>query len=199
MDSRGHIPLPPLWSKRKSVAYERIQKPEMKSAPLEDAVQNWFKESRKIIPESLEYYGVTQSNEWMPQANGEQRVINFNYFDYTGQLANIKYRSANKNFKMFSGGKPILYGLNRVKDLDHMIIVEGEMDCLAIHTAGILGAVSVPSGANKGNNNLNYIENCWEIISSKKRKSYSPWIMMSRVSLSKKNYSEDLVVARMFT
>lgn len=148
---------------------KEYKKPEMKSAPLEDAVQNWFKESRKIIPESLEYYGVTQSNEWMPQANGEQRVINFNYFDYTGQLANIKYRSANKNFKMFSGGKPILYGLNRLKDLDHMIIVEGEIDCLAIHTAGLLGAVSVPSGANKGNNNLNYIENCWEVISSKKK------------------------------
>ena len=145
------------------------KKPKMNSEPVQDRVVTWFGETRSIIPESLEYYGVTQSNEWMPQANAEQRVINFNYYDVDGELVNIKYRSADKNFKMFSGGKPILYGLNRVKDLDHIIIVEGEMDCLAIHSAGVLGATSVPSGANKGSNNLNYIENCWDTIQSKKK------------------------------
>ena len=145
------------------------KKPKMNSEPVQDRVVTWFGETRSIIPESLEYYGVTQSTEWMPQANAEQRVINFNYYDVDGELVNIKYRSADKNFKMFSGGKPILYGLNRVKDLDHIIIVEGEMDCLAIHSAGVLGATSVPSGANKGSNNLNYIENCWDTIQSKKR------------------------------
>lgn len=145
------------------------KKPKMNSEPVQDRVVTWFGETRSIIPESLEYYGVTQSTEWMPQANAEQRVINFNYYDVDGELVNIKYRSADKNFKMFSGGKPILYGLNRVKDLDHIIIVEGEMDCLAIHSAGVLGATSVPSGANKGSNNLNYIENCWDTIQSKKK------------------------------
>lgn len=145
------------------------KKPKMNSEPVQDRVVTWFGETRSIIPESLEYYGVTQSTEWMPQANAEQRVINFNYYDIDGELVNIKYRSADKNFKMFSGGKPILYGLNRVKDLDHIIIVEGEMDCLAIHSAGVLGATSVPSGANKGSNNLNYIENCWDTIQSKKK------------------------------
>jgi len=145
------------------------KKPKMNSEPVQDRVVTWFGETRSIIPESLEYYGVTQSTEWMPQANAEQRVINFNYYDVDGELVNIKYRSADKNFKMFSGGKPILYGLNRVKDLDHIIIVEGEMDCLAVHSAGVLGATSVPSGANKGSNNLNYIENCWDTIQSKKK------------------------------
>lgn len=155
--------------KGKVLQMKEFKKPEFKSEVLSSAVKKWFEDKRKITEESLEYYGVTESREYMPAANAEMRVVNFNYFDITGELVNIKYRSADKKFKMFTGGKPILYGLNRVKDLDHIIITEGEMDCLAIYSAGIMGATSVPSGANKGSNNLNYIENSWDIINSKKK------------------------------
>lgn len=155
--------------KGKVLQMKEYKKPEVKSQVLSENVVRWFNDKRKISAESLEYYGVTESKEWMPQSQAEMKVINFNYIDINNELVNIKYRSSDKKFKMFSGGKPILYGLNRVRDLDHIIITEGEMDCLAIHTAGIMGATSVPSGANKGNNNLNYIENSWDIINSKKK------------------------------
>lgn len=155
--------------KGKVLQMKEYKKPEVKSQVLSDNVVRWFNDKRKISAESLEYYGVTESKEWMPQSQAEMKVINFNYIDINNELVNIKYRSSDKKFKMFSGGKPILYGLNRVRDLDHIIITEGEMDCLAIHTAGVMGATSVPSGANKGNNNLNYIENSWDIINSKKK------------------------------
>ena len=153
--------------KGKVLQMKDYKKPELTSQVLSDKVVQWFLDKRKITSESLEYYGVTESMEWMPQSQSEMRVINFNYFDINNELVNIKYRSSDKKFKMFSGGKPLLYGLNRVRDLDHIIITEGEMDCLAIYSAGIMGATSVPSGANKGSNNLNYIENSWDIINAK--------------------------------
>ena len=42
------------------------------------------------------------------------------------------------------------------------------MDCLALFTAGVTNAVSVPNGANKGKNNLEFLEYNWDIIKEKK-------------------------------
>lgn len=145
------------------------KKPNLNPNKPESRVVEWFKSKRGIEPESLEYYGVTESMEYMPQTQSEMKAINFNYFDTEGELVNIKYRTADKKFKMFSGGKPILYGMNRLKTLQTVVITEGEMDCLALHTAGVLGAVSVPNGANKGSNNLQYIDNCYDEILTKKK------------------------------
>jgi|32_taG_2_1085360.scaffolds.fasta_scaffold00452_20 twinkle protein len=154
--------------KGKVSSMKNYNKPTLNANRPDSKVVQWFESSRGISKDALTYYGVTESMEYMPQEGKEMKVINFNYFDMDGQPVNIKYRSASKSFKMFSGGKPILYGLNRTKDIKTIIITEGEMDCLAIYTAGLMGAVSVPNGANKGSNNLQYIDLCWEYIKDKK-------------------------------
>jgi hypothetical protein len=46
-----------------------------------------------------------------------------------------------------SGAEKILYGLDDVRDSAEVIIVEGEMDKLALEEAGFRNVVSVPDGA----------------------------------------------------
>ena len=62
--------------------------------------------SRSIedFKETLLKLKVSQSLEWMPKAGKEVNTINFNYFE-NDELINIKYRGANKDFKMFKDGK----------------------------------------------------------------------------------------------
>ena len=131
-------------------------------------LKDWFMENRAISGEALLHYGVTMSEEYMPQERKEVPAINFNFFDEKNRLVNIKYRSANKGFKQFQGGKPMLYGINKALEGNHIVITEGEMDCLALFTAGVTNAVSVPNGANKGKNNLEFLEYNWDIIKEKK-------------------------------
>jgi twinkle protein len=40
--------------------------------------------------------------------------------------------------------------------------VEGEIDCLTMHECGFYTCVSVPNGASKGNQKLEYLDNCWQ-------------------------------------
>ena len=45
------------------------------------------------------------------------------------------------------GAEKILYGLDDVRDSGEIVVVEGEMDKLALEEAGITNVVSVPDGA----------------------------------------------------
>lgn len=45
------------------------------------------------------------------------------------------------------GGEKILFGYDDVRDQKNIIIVEGEMDKLALNVAGFWNVVSVPDGA----------------------------------------------------
>lgn len=50
-------------------------------------------------------------------------------------------------FPQVPGAEKILYGLDDVRDSGEIIVVEGEMDKLALEEAGITNVVSVPDGA----------------------------------------------------
>ena len=45
------------------------------------------------------------------------------------------------------GAEKILYGLDDVRDSGEIVVVEGEMDKLALEEAGVTNVVSVPDGA----------------------------------------------------
>src|SRR4029077_14590991 len=71
----------------------------------------------------------------------------FPYFR-AGELVNIKFRAlAEKAFAQVRGAEKILYGLDDISDSNGAVIVEGELDKLALEEAGIHNAVSVPDGA----------------------------------------------------
>lgn len=69
---------------------------------------------------------------------------------------------------MVSGAELIFYGLDSINEMSTIYIVEGEMDALSLHEAGIYSVCSVPNGASKGNQRLDYLDNCWEYFKDKK-------------------------------
>ena len=121
----------------------------------------WFENDRKISNNTLLRLGVTEAIEWMPQPNKEMTCICFNYYR-DEQLVNIKFRDAAKGFKMAGGSELIFYNLDAIKGENSCVIVEGEIDCLSFHECGIYNVVSVPNGASKGNQKLEYLDNCWK-------------------------------------
>jgi twinkle protein len=136
--------------------------PTVRSLPISDKIINFFKE-RGINEDTIGYYGVTEGTEYMPQVQSERAVIQFNYIR-KGRRVNIKFRDAEKNFKLNKGSELIMYGLDVIKDSSWCIITEGEFDAMAFYEAGLqqerlMFACSVPNGASTGNQNLTYLDN----------------------------------------
>lgn len=125
-----------------------------------DRLVEWFK-ARGISQRVLNEMKVTEGKEFMPQVGAERNCIKFNYFR-DGELINVKYRDAEKNFKMVKDAELVFYNLDAIKDKQEIIIVEGEMDCLSFVEAGITNVISVPNGASKGNSKLDYLDNCYQ-------------------------------------
>jgi twinkle protein len=135
--------------------------------PPSSKVVEWFA-TRGISEQTLNELSVTEGQEFMPQTGKTENVINFNY--YVGdQLTNVKYRDGRKNFKLYKGAEKVFYNINSIVGFEYCVIVEGEMDVLALHEAGITNAISVPNGATLGTNNLEYLDNCIDYFDDKDR------------------------------
>jgi twinkle protein len=151
------------YEKKKDIEYS---KPVMtNSTGLSDEMLEWFK-SRGISQKILIKNKITQKKEYMPQVSENRNVICFNYFR-DGELVNVKYRDAEKNFKQHKDAEKIFYGLDDIQDHKEVYIVEGEMDKLSLNEIGIENCLSVPDGApNPGtknyDNKFSYLDNCWE-------------------------------------
>ena len=130
-------------------------------------VEDWFK-SRGISKKAIQDLKVSEGKEWMPQTQNEENTIKFNYF-IGEQLVNIKYRDARKNFKLYKGAEKVFYNINNIVGYDTCIIVEGEMDVLSFHEAGICNSISVPNGATLNSNNLDYLDNCIDYFDDKEK------------------------------
>ena len=130
-------------------------------------VEEWFK-SRGINKQTLTDLRVGEGQEFMPQTGKQENTIQFNY--YMGdQLINVKYRDGRKNFKLYKGAEKVFYNINSIVGYDTCVIVEGEMDVLALHEAGIPNAISVPNGATLNRNNLDYLDNCIDYFDDKNK------------------------------
>ena len=130
-------------------------------------VETWFG-TRGISKKTLSDLQVSEGAEFMPQTGKQENTIKFNYF-MGDQLINVKYRDGRKNFKLFKGAEKVFYNINSIVGYDTCVIVEGEMDVLALHEAGIKNAISVPNGATLNNNNLDYLDNCIDYFDDKNR------------------------------
>jgi len=128
-------------------------------------VEDWFK-TRGISQKTLQDLHVSEGTEFMPQTGKTENTIQFNYF-MGDQLINIKYRDGRKNFKLFKGAEKVFYNINSTVGYDWCVIVEGEMDVLALHEAGIKNVISVPNGATLNSNNLDYLDNCIDYLDDK--------------------------------
>ena len=139
--------------------------PVEQKSELSDRTISWFNK-RGITEATLSNWKIGESVEYFPQVNKKRKAINFKYFK-ENKLINIKYRDGEKNFKMVSNAELIFYGLDNIKEMDEIYIVEGEMDALSLHESGIYSVCSVPNGASKGNQRLDYLDNCFTYFENK--------------------------------
>ena len=130
-----------------------------------DKVIEWFK-TRGISQETLFDLKIEEGPEYMPQTGKTENVIKFNYF-MGGELTNVKYRDGRKNFKLYKGAEKVFYNIDSIVGFEYCVIVEGEMDVLALYEAGITNAISVPNGATLNTNNLDYLDNCIDYFEDK--------------------------------
>lgn len=137
---------------------QRYTRPVPTSNPtaLPDKIVNWFKE-RGINSSTLIDFNVEAGRMFFPQVAQERNCIMFNYYR-DGELINIKYRDAEKNFRLVKDAELVFYNLDSISQ-DFVVITEGELDAMAYHQVGITSVVSVPNGASK-NNRLQYVDNC---------------------------------------
>lgn len=139
-----------------------IEKPVPRLEKLGKKALTFFEEKRKISNNTLLRFKVSETTEWMHQSKTEELVICFNYLR-DGELINIKFRGPGKSFKMSKNAELIFYNLDAIKGEKSCVIVEGEVDCLSMHEAGIYNSISVPNGAGlTGNAKLEYLDNCYE-------------------------------------
>ncbi|XP_047941662.1 twinkle homolog protein, chloroplastic/mitochondrial-like [Salvia hispanica] len=85
-------------------------------------------------------------NAVMQKRTGDQIAIAFTY-QRNGELVSCKYRDITKKFWQEANTEKVFYGLDDIKEASDVIIVEGEMDKLAMEEAGFKNCVSVPDGA----------------------------------------------------
>ncbi|VVA28376.1 PREDICTED: twinkle [Prunus dulcis] len=107
--------------------------------PLCEELVAYFSE-RSISTETL------RRNAVMQKTTGVQICIAFPYWR-DGQLVSCKYRDIEKKFWQEKDTEKIFYGLDDIKGTNDIIIVEGEIDKLAMEEAGFHNCVSVPDGA----------------------------------------------------
>lgn len=166
--------------KREIRTYTKPSPELLKKVELKKNVVKWF-EGRGISNNTLSKFKIFVKKEWMPQTQKEENCICFPYFK-NDELVNIKFRDGAKNFKLHKDAELVFFNLQSIGDKKHCIIVEGEIDCMAVYESGIgvdqeinketgeilnddfskWSIVSVPNGASKGSQKMEYLDNCAE-------------------------------------
>ena len=118
-----------------------------------------YMESRGISKAVTETYNITTRKD-------DDKVLVFPFFDEKNQMQFIKYRKTdfvkgrdrNKEW-CEENCKPILFGMNHCDPAaGPLVMTEGQIDSLSCTEAGIMNAVSVPTGA-KG---FTWVPYCWD-------------------------------------
>lgn len=130
---------------------------------LSDKTVEWFK-NRGINANTLKKFGITEKSEWMPQEGKEMNCICFPYLK-DDKWTNIKFRDGKKNFKMVKDAELLIFNYDGVNGKKKVIITEGEIDAMSVYEAGFFDVCSVPNGASKGNQRLEYLDNSWAAFS----------------------------------
>ena len=113
------------------------------ASPVNEKATLWFA-NRGITEAVLRRNMVASGMQYFPQIEQEATCVMFPY-RRRGEVVNVKYRTADKMFRMEGGCERILYGLDDVGE--RLVWVEGEIDKLSVEVAGITSCVSVPDGA----------------------------------------------------
>jgi twinkle protein len=123
-----------------------------------------YLEGRMISKKTMNKMKLFSKNEFMPQFQKEVETICFPYF-YNEKLVNIKFRGAEKSFKLSKDAELIFYNLDCLNTYNEIIIVEGEIDCLSFIEIGFENCISVPAGG--GAKEMLFLDNYFELFENK--------------------------------
>ncbi|MEM2900233.1 MAG: DnaB-like helicase C-terminal domain-containing protein [Thermoplasmata archaeon] len=140
---RKHVDSELLTLESKPIAIDKISIASMHEALMNDREGRRWLLARKISTDAMEHFklGIKYRN------NDKQLVIPY---IYKSEIRNVKFRHLNeKKFYQTTGGERLLYNADalEIEPCDSIIVVEGELDCIAGWSQGIKNIVSVPDGA----------------------------------------------------
>jgi len=168
-----------------SKKYFRPDKSLLENIQLNDKIIS-YSESRGISRETLKRFNIHGKEEWMPATQKKERCIVFPYIR-DSQVVNAKFRDGAKNFRLIKDAELIFFGMQTLPDRNCAIITEGEWDMLTAyecgfsqtyepvanedgelveHELGRWAVLSVPNGASKGNQQLEYLDNCSDYLAT---------------------------------
>lgn len=121
-----------------------------------------YLEARGISSDIARRYSITAHKD-------DDRRLCIPFYDEFGVLQLVKYRNmdfkkGDKGNKEWSlpGCRPILFGMDKCnpKTSDTLVMTEGQIDSLSLSEAGIVNAVSVPTGAR----GFTWVPYCWNFM-----------------------------------
>jgi len=169
------------FRKDRAKEYTKPDPKMLELARLNQGIVDWYAE-RKISKQTIEKFFIHGKTEWMPGPQKNVGVIVYPFIR-DGSVVNAKYRSRDKSFRLIKDAELIFFGMQTLPGRRCAIIVEGESDLLAAYESGFaneydpmpdaegevveheLGRwaiLSVPNGASKGQQQLDFLENCSE-------------------------------------
>ena len=116
------------------------------TSPLLDEHLSWLLIERGISKETATSFGLYADEVFFPAVGERHPAVAFPYFDKNGKIVSAKIRSIRGKAFTCWQSPPSFFGISKMKPGDDFVIVEGEIDALAMAEAGIK-AVSVPNGA----------------------------------------------------
>lgn len=163
--------------KKETKKYSKPEQTLIQNISIKEQAEAWFK-NRGISKDTLSHFNIFTKEEYMPQTQKNESCICFPYLR-DGEVVNVKYRDGHKNFKLVKDAELIFYNLPSIGEKKYCIVTEGEIDCMSVFEAGYSAAhladeqgelsnekfskwavVSVPNGASKGSQKLEYLDNC---------------------------------------
>lgn len=137
---------PPQRQERKPPVVPRPHPPEQQDRGAD--LYAWFR-ARGIGEETVDAFGIYQIAERWPGQVDEWTTKRTFVFPYLlrGAVVARKFRSIDKDFRQDKDSLRSLYNVDAVESPDELVIVEGELDVLAMWEAGFRQVVSLPDGA----------------------------------------------------
>lgn len=128
--------------------------------------------ARKITKETVDHFKVGVDAKGFSRTDGLdgveiKKTVCFPYY-LNGVLVNVKYKTADKRFKMTTGALKVPFNIDAIKDHDYVIFVEGEEDAMVWHQCGYPSVVSCPNGATKDENNLTWLDEVYDLFEDKR-------------------------------
>lgn len=162
----------------------------------DDDVLNYLNDERGISLEVVQKMKLGVGNKWFDEEQGEVKCLMYPY--YLGKnLVFVKYRNLtpghthDQRFRSTGNLENPLYNQNVVKNqMESLICVEGEMDCLSLIGAGVENVVGVPGA--------DFKKVTWDKMMDRPQKLYIVYDNDAKGQAGAKNFAQRFGVEKFY-